>query len=370
MVDYLYDCDFKEQEDCSYFYGEKMYDENQLVPITWNNTNLDWYTSRGYEYHGSQTEKFMVKAKDLMDHSSAKIIVTCDYCGKEYKTQYALITNGRKAYPKDSCSKCACKKSKDVSFAKRAQKKFDQVRDVCRIKGYTLLTEQDEYTGVGMDIRYICPYHGEQHGTLDNITHVHGCQKCGNEQRGMSNSLSKEEVINRVNSIGKSILLNPDDYHGISSRLSFRCSCGNEFTTTFINYTKHGIDRCPKCSQKESSGELLIRGYLEANDIPFVQEKRFADCRDNKPLPFDFFLPDRNKAIEFDGKHHYSPIFSEEQHQQTVKHDAIKNEYCKQNGIELLRIPYWKGHDIPEILSQFIQVKDIVSTLCESTGGV
>ena len=328
-----------------------MYDENQLVPIIWNNTNIDWYTARGYEYHGSQTEVFMVKAKDLAEHSSAKIKVTCDYCGKEYDTQYFLITNGRKIYPKDCCSRCAGKKASDVSRARRAKKKFDELRDVCKIKGYTLITSQDEYTDVKMDIRYICPYHGEQHGMLDNIIRGHGCKECGNEQIGISNRLTKEEIISRVDD---GVLLNPDDYENVYSRLTFKCSCGNEFTTTLVNYTKHGINRCPTCSQKESRGELLIRGYLEDNNINFKQEKRFSDCRDNKPLPFDFFLPDHNKIIEFDGKHHYSAVYSDEQHLQTVKHDKIKNNYCKQNGIELLRIPYWEGDHIPELLSQFI----------------
>ena len=331
-----------------------MYDENQLVPITWNNTNLEWYISRGYEYHGSQTEKFMVKAKDLMEHSTAEIVVACDYCGREYKTQYALITNGRKIHPKDCCSKCAGKKSSEISWERRSKEKFDKLNNVCKMKGYTLLTQRSEYTNAKMNVSYICPRHGKQVSSIDSLIRGHSCKDCGNEQRGISNRLSVDDVINRVKENGKSELLNPDDYKDVYSRLTFKCSCGNEFTTTFVNYTKYGINRCPICSQKESSGELMIRNYLEENNISFEQEKRFPDCRDNKPLPFDFYLPDFSKIIEFDGQHHYGPVYSQEHYERTIQHDKIKNEYCDQNGIDLLRIPYWEGHKIPELLSQFI----------------
>lgn len=102
--------------------------------------------------------------------------------------------------------------------------------------------------------------------------------------------------------------------------------------------------------QKESSGEKIIREFLETHNITYQQEKRFSDCRDNKPLPFDFYLPDRNTCIEFDGQQHYEPIYNENRLAICQKHDQIKNNYCEQNNITLIRIPYYEGNNINEIL--------------------
>ena len=79
-------------------------------------------------------------------------------------------------------------------------------------------------------------------------------------------------------------------------------------------------------------------------------------------LPFDFYLPDLNKCIEYDGQHHYYPVTfngvseerAKENHLITIKHDEIKNQYCKNNNIELLRIPYYNFKDIEVIVRDFI----------------
>ena len=79
--------------------------------------------------------------------------------------------------------------------------------------------------------------------------------------------------------------------------------------------------------------------------------------KENKPnqLPFDFYLPKYNSCIEFDGIQHYEPVEhfgGQESYDYTVKHDKIKNEYCKNNGILLLRIPYYKN--VEEELNNFL----------------
>ena len=103
--------------------------------------------------------------------------------------------------------------------------------------------------------------------------------------------------------------------------------------------------------------------YLEKNNILFEQEKWFSDCRDVKPLPFDFYLPDYNTIIEFDGEQHYKQgHFTHSHLSYTQAHDVIKNEYCKNNNIRLIRIPYWNINNIEEILENklLISHKDIV----------
>lgn len=72
--------------------------------------------------------------------------------------------------------------------------------------------------------------------------------------------------------------------------------------------------------------------------IVFETEKKFETCKDKKILPFDFFV-NNEYLIEYDGEQHYdkNSIFN---YEYTHTHDLIKNEWCKTNGIPLIRIPY------------------------------
>lgn len=119
--------------------------------------------------------------------------------------------------------------------------------------------------------------------------------------------------------------------------------------------TDHVESECPQCN--ESKGEKKIRLWLEKNNIPYKKQEKFDNCRDIKPLPFDFYLPTFNIAIEYDGRQHFEPIefFGGQEYFESVKmHDGLKNEYCKNNGIPLLRIPYFKFDNIEEELNNFL----------------
>lgn len=72
---------------------------------------------------------------------------------------------------------------------------------------------------------------------------------------------------------------------------------------------------CPRCNG--SKGELVVERFLVDNNIRFVRQcKYFEDLgkscinpMTNRKLMFDFYLPDHNKCIEFDGVYHYKPEF-------------------------------------------------------------
>lgn len=98
---------------------------------------------------------------------------------------------------------------------------------------------------------------------------------------------------------------------------------------------------CPKC--RESKGEKIIRGYLIENNFNFISQHKFPDCKDIKTLPFDFYLPEHNICIEFDGRQHYEVIDrwgGVEGLKDQQKKDKIKNKYCENNKIKLFRISY------------------------------
>lgn len=87
----------------------------------------------------------------------------------------------------------------------------------------------------------------------------------------------------------------------------------------------------------------MISKYLEINKIEYVRQKKFTNCENVKNLPFDFYLPESNVCIEYDGIQHFKPISlfgGIEGFVKTKVRDVKKNEYCELNNIKLIRISY------------------------------
>lgn len=136
------------------------------------------------------------------------------------------------------------------------------------------------------------------------------------------------------------------------------CECGNMTIVTGSNLKSENIISCG-CANR-SKGEMRIAEYLKSRNIQFEEQKRFADCIDKDMLPFDFYLPNSNTICEFDGRHHMMPIdfagrgnqWAEKEFEKIQLHDAIKDKYCQENGINLIRIPYFEYTNITEILDR------------------
>ena len=130
------------------------------------------------------------------------------------------------------------------------------------------------------------------------------------------------------------------------------CECGNHYKVS-ITDLKNGIgNHCGCKGLHRSYGELEIKKLLEDNNIKFQEEYSFNNCRfieSNRPARFDFYV-NNSYIIEFDGKQHFKASghgwSTEEKTKQTQEHDRIKNDYCKQNNIAIIRIPYTKLHNI------------------------
>ena len=126
-----------------------------------------------------------------------------------------------------------------------------------------------------------------------------------------------------------------------------QCECGNTCVVRG-RYLRNGHTKSCGC-MSESSGEQKIKELLKENNISFEQQKKFEDCKDKRILPFDFYVNNKY-IIEFDGEQHFKSKNSgwntEEKLIITQKHDKIKNEYCKNNNIPIIRIPYTHLNDL------------------------
>lgn len=85
-----------------------------------------------------------------------------------------------------------------------------------------------------------------------------------------------------------------------------KCDCGKEIDVLKMYLTRGDATSCG--CRKKSAGAVKIETLLRNKNIDFEREKKFDNCRDILPLPFDFYLYNKNTLIEFDGQQHYHPI--------------------------------------------------------------
>ena len=114
---------------------------------------------------------------------------------------------------------------------------------------------------------------------------------------------------------------------------------------------------CPNCN--ESKGEKEISKFLDKYEILYYRQHKFSDCKNIFSLPFDFYIPSLRICIEFDGKQHYEPMSffgGVESFNKLKTNDKIKNDYCEENYINLIRIKYDQIDNIYQILWDSLKI--------------
>ena len=292
---------------------------------------------------------------------------------------------------------------------------FDIVKQEFDERGYELVSTY--YPGYSEKLQYVCPKHkdkGIQEITFANFTKGRGCPYCAHRKKRTTAEYKQEltEIAPNITVL--------EDYCGLKEKFLHRCNdCGYEWKVVPTNllHLKQGCPRChkrhyvrtqeefeaeimkihpnikvlgeftkvatkisfgcmkcgmvweakpnnilngqgcPNC--KISYGERQIANWLKEHNIYFISQYCFEDCINILSLPFDFYIPDRNMCVEYDGLQHYKPcrfggISLEEAQRKLVecqKRDKIKTNYCNSHNINLLRISYKEYNNITQILS-------------------
>jgi hypothetical protein len=189
-------------------------------------------------------------------------------------------------------------------------------------------------------VNIICDIHGLFKQRPNDHLNGKGCPKCGLISRTLKRKETNFGFITKANLLHNSVYIYSQvDYNNSGSKVKIICPKHGIFEQTPDNHLKG--KGCPIC--KESKGEKQIREYLLKNDVEFVTQKRFKDCIYKYTLPFDFYLPELNTCIEYQGIQHYKPISvfgGELAFKETNKRDLIKNNYCDSNNINLILIKY------------------------------
>ena len=228
----------------------------------------------------------------------------------------------------------------ECKICKRSEKKKYYLIKACKIHNNKYDYSKVVFVNLMDSVQIICPEHGEFNQTLKAHIHLkNGCPSCfGNKK------FTEEEIIKKANNAHNNIYnYSKLQYKNVDTKIIIICDKHDEFLQTPFNHinNKQG---CPAC--QTSKGELLIENYLINNNINYIKEYKFDDCKNVRKLPFDFFLPNKNLLIEFDGIQHFKAVdfFGGEEGFKILKqNDHIKNEYCLKNNIRLIRIKYNKN---------------------------
>ena len=275
-------------------------------------------------------------------------------CGNEFETTFAKFQNRNKR----QCNKCGRKRANDLT---RLDIGF--VREQIASLGAKCLS--DEYINYKEKLMIQCECGNIYQQSYANFLHgTHHCQKCSQKIADEAKNKYTYEYVSEYLKKHGSTLLTPktEKYIGYKSTIEIECSCGEKFSTMLeivLTYEKTKCRSCKAQNSPTSHGEKNIKNYLLEKGYEFYQEYSFPDCKDKYVLRFDFavVVDNKLKLIEFDGMQHFRPYDyygGEKYYQKILRRDGIKNKYCEDNNIPLLRIPYTELRNIDFLLDEYL----------------
>lgn len=171
-------------------------------------------------------------------------------------------------------------------------------------------------------------------------------RSCGCIKKENITALGKKNAIDLTNKrFGKLVALEPTKERSNTHIIwKLQCDCGNIHYANTSDLQKGHVK---SCGCEKSFGEFRISQLLTENNIIFERQKTFENCRlttTNRPVFFDFYI-NNQYLLEFDGIQHFQSgdnWNTEERFKKQKQYDEFKNQWCKDNNIPLIRIPYWK----------------------------
>lgn len=302
------------------------------------------------------TEKFIIQARkihgDKYNYSQViyinnitKILIQCNTCNNKFWQIPSNHLQGK------GCPFCGIKKVHNLQrkslnqFIEQAKKIHDNKYDYSRVK----------YLKNNKKVEIICKKCGKvflQTPTKHLLGQDCICYKLN--KMHSARCQSKENFIEKAKKIhGNKYNYDLVEYYNCKTKVKIQCKkCGKIFMQTPMNHLRYR--GCPSCRQ--SKGENQIEKWLKSKDIRYITQKRFKDCKDKQLLPFDFYLPDYNLCIEFQGRQHYfmwRNEINQDRLEKQRQHDQIKKDYCKKNNIRLLEIKY--NENINQKLKEYLK---------------
>lgn len=282
-----------------------------------------------------------------------------NYLGEEYR----IINGIKRRYIKIQCDKghsaywvrldsfktgCRC----NYCQHDKQRFSFEYVKEYIKSFRYELLS--NEYKNNNNKLKIKCPK-----GHIFYMTFAHfkdrgqRCPICNDNKHDF------KYIKQYFSNYNYELLSKESEYKNNVSRLKVKCEYGHIYFTTFHRF-KNQSCRCPICNI--SKGEERIIKYLDENNIEYIYDSEyFKDLKgvNEGILRPDFILPNHKIWIEYDGEFHYNKYYEEQKFEILQIHDKLKDEYAKENGWRLIRIPYWDFDKIEEILIKELKINNL-----------
>lgn len=366
---------------------------SETVKVKWNVANKNHYESKGYTFTWFK-EEFDVKVEDLSVGSHSIVEVDCDGCGKSIPSEWKQYLKYARDNGECFCKDCVHYERIQSSLKSRLENSISIAQYIINTfgeKGLQIYWNYEENDKLGLNPWNI------SFGSRTNVAinclekdyHKFYMISCSDFVRGRRcpYCTNRKGKVHPLDSLGKLLedkgLLHlwsnknkrsPYEYPVQSNqKVWWKCPEGkHEDYLRFIYNSTSNNFRCSEC--QFSQGEKRIEEYLMKNNIRYTAQTEYEGLvgLGGGNLSYDFYiLNPYNILVEYDGEFHYKPIkkykneplkYAQERFEKQKEHDRLKNEYAHNNGVNLLRIPYWDFDDIEEILDNYLsQFKNIKS---------
>lgn len=299
-------------------------------------------------------EEFIEKAKKAhpdYDYSISKYTnyhsefsFICPKHGVQTQLAYNHILYG--------CRQCGIERSKD----KRKKSTEEEIELFRKVHGNRYDYSKVKYINIDTPVEIICPEHGSFWQSPYEHQNGADCPRCCGKNK------TKEDFIKEAIEVhgGELYDYSEVEYVNSTTKVKIICPKHGPFWQTPANHLSLA-SMCPFCAKGCSKGELKVRNCLEKLELEYVPQKTFEGLSDKYPLRFDFYLPKYNTVIEFDGIQHFKPTDfgggkAYENLSYNRRHDRMKEEYCKKNGINIIRISHEEYFDIEKKIMEGVMM--------------
>lgn len=282
-------------------------------------------------------------SKSTFNHLTDEVVIICSK-HDEFKKRAGL-------HLKSGCPRCCGGKKYHI----------DDVKELLKNNLYFDIVQFDNYISNRQKIDVVCKKN--KHSTTKSIHHLlNNNVNCNHCSKKYKQNIS--EWIYTCNNVhNEKYDYSLVKYENTQSKVDIICPIHGKFNQIAFSH-KNGAG-CKKCNK--SIGENIISEILTNKSIKYEEQKSFDDLKYKSNLYFDFYLPKYNLCIEFDGLQHTKNYYffgGENALIDRIKRDEIKNKYCLENNINLLRVSYQISYLTRDRIFSKIEDK-IIETLNE-----
>lgn len=263
----------------------------------------------------------------------------CKSCDYKWKTSFGNINREKVK----NCPKCNGHISKYT---------LDEVKKISKEKNLECLNIEYKNSNEHMDWKCLKCNRIWKTSFGSILESIGGCVKCSFKERVNLNLDIVNETIK-----DKSFVCLSNEYTNNNTKMIWKCNiCSNEWDATF-HHIKDSNSGCPNCASFKT--ERLCRQYFQSFMGYNFPTKRLK-CLEG--LELDGYCEELNLAFEYDGEqhskyHHHYHNGNPENFFKQQERDILKEELCKKNSIELIRIPHTFDHKNETELEDYILQK-------------